>query len=860
MPERVAAVARLAADRGPAARPGRPRRLQLELQPRPRRRGPAAGRGAARRPDRPARVGPDRVVGLAVRLRRRAAATPTTWPAGSAGSTSTCSSWRSCSTTPTRSATSSAGWASTDGRPARRRRRARQRQLGGRSSDELDDELVARLRDHYADSDAALAELLGRDLPWTDRQRPMTRHPLQPTRDRRPRARPASRESMESGHTSSGGPFSQRAGALLQEATGAEEVLLTTSCTDALELSAMLLDLGPDDTVDRAVVHLHQQRAGLRPAGRPDPVLRHRAGDARPRPAPPRRAARRQRARGRRRPLRRYRLRRRRHPGACWPTGPTSCVVEDAAHGLYGSWRGEPLGGIGRFAQPVASTRPRTSSAARAARSCSTTRPTSTGRGCSTTRAPTGRRSSWARSTSTPGATPAPPSGSPTCWRPTSLAQLEQAESIQSRRRAVFEGYAGGAGRTGRRARAPAARGARGHATPPGTCSTCCSPTPAMRPAVMGAMREQGIATTFHYVPLHDSEGGRRFARPPDRVPGLERRQLPAGAAAVLQHAHRGRRGAGRRHPRRRRRRTRVVTPPEQREGSASIEQPDYWWYTRPRRRCSTPRWATSSATRAAARRRQRRRAERDLDARRPPRVGRPRPARAAARPRACRPPRSTLPFRDAQLRRGRRPSTWSSTASPEAQRAGRARARAAAGRSAAAVGPRLPVGLDRPRRPGRPPPALHPAAAGRRGRARPASTYDGAATGSPGCSRRSPPSGSRAGSGVPADVTRCRSRPPTRRAGAARAVPGRGALVAAARPAVRVIDLPGRREAGGLSATRAPGSRATPTASTTTNVQQVRVSARAGHQQVGHQADRRGGEPDAADGVGAATGEQRRR
>ena len=55
--------------------------------------------------------------------------------------------------------------------------------------------------------------------------------------------------SMAGGHTSSGGPFSKRAGALLQEATGAEEVLLTTSCTAALELSAMLLDLGPDDTV-----------------------------------------------------------------------------------------------------------------------------------------------------------------------------------------------------------------------------------------------------------------------------------------------------------------------------------------------------------------------------------------------------------------------------------------------------------------------------------------------------------------------------------------------------------------------------------------------------------------------------------
>ncbi len=36
--------------------------------------------------------------------------------------------------------------------------------------DELDDEIVARLRDYFADSDAALAQMLGRDLPWTDRQ------------------------------------------------------------------------------------------------------------------------------------------------------------------------------------------------------------------------------------------------------------------------------------------------------------------------------------------------------------------------------------------------------------------------------------------------------------------------------------------------------------------------------------------------------------------------------------------------------------------------------------------------------------------------------------------------------------------
>jgi dTDP-4-amino-4,6-dideoxygalactose transaminase len=35
----------------------------------------------------------------------------------------------------------------------------------------------------------------------------------------------------------------------------------------------------------------------------------------------------------------------------------------------------------------------------------------------------------------------------------------------------------------------------------------------------MGQLREQGIATTFHYVPLHDSDGGRRFAARPTECP-----------------------------------------------------------------------------------------------------------------------------------------------------------------------------------------------------------------------------------------------------------------------------------------------------------------------------------------------------
>jgi dTDP-4-amino-4,6-dideoxygalactose transaminase len=57
------------------------------------------------------------------------------------------------------------------------------------------------------------------------------------------------RQAVEGGHTSTGGPFTARAAETLIEWQDAHDVLLTTSCTDALEMSAMLLDVKPGDTV-----------------------------------------------------------------------------------------------------------------------------------------------------------------------------------------------------------------------------------------------------------------------------------------------------------------------------------------------------------------------------------------------------------------------------------------------------------------------------------------------------------------------------------------------------------------------------------------------------------------------------------
>lgn len=56
-------------------------------------------------------------------------------------------------------------------------------------------------------------------------------------------------DAIAEGHISGDGSFTKRAERQLQEALGVERVLLTTSCTHALEMSAMLLELKSGDEV-----------------------------------------------------------------------------------------------------------------------------------------------------------------------------------------------------------------------------------------------------------------------------------------------------------------------------------------------------------------------------------------------------------------------------------------------------------------------------------------------------------------------------------------------------------------------------------------------------------------------------------
>ena len=57
------------------------------------------------------------------------------------------------------------------------------------------------------------------------------------------------REALAAGHISGDGSFTKRCEFLLAEITGCRRALLTTSCTDALEMSALLLGIGPGDEV-----------------------------------------------------------------------------------------------------------------------------------------------------------------------------------------------------------------------------------------------------------------------------------------------------------------------------------------------------------------------------------------------------------------------------------------------------------------------------------------------------------------------------------------------------------------------------------------------------------------------------------
>jgi dTDP-4-amino-4,6-dideoxygalactose transaminase len=57
------------------------------------------------------------------------------------------------------------------------------------------------------------------------------------------------KQAVENGHISGDGPFTKKCHAFLEKELGIQKALLTTSCTHALEMSAILLEIQPGDEV-----------------------------------------------------------------------------------------------------------------------------------------------------------------------------------------------------------------------------------------------------------------------------------------------------------------------------------------------------------------------------------------------------------------------------------------------------------------------------------------------------------------------------------------------------------------------------------------------------------------------------------
>lgn len=56
-------------------------------------------------------------------------------------------------------------------------------------------------------------------------------------------------EAVQNGHIAGDGPFTERCERLLEQTLGVPRALLTSSCTHALEMAALLLNVGPEDEV-----------------------------------------------------------------------------------------------------------------------------------------------------------------------------------------------------------------------------------------------------------------------------------------------------------------------------------------------------------------------------------------------------------------------------------------------------------------------------------------------------------------------------------------------------------------------------------------------------------------------------------
>lgn len=317
------------------------------------------------------------------------------------------------------------------------------------------------------------------------------------------------RQAVEGGHTSSSGPFGSRAAGLLRDAIGAEDVLMTTSCTTALELSGLLLDLQPGDTVivpsfTFVTTALAYVRAGARLVFADieeetlgiDPAAVSELLDERVRAVVAVHYA------GIGCDLAGL--------GKVLADAPNVQLIEDNAHGLFGRYRDRPLGSFGRFGTLSFHETKNFVCGEGGALILNDARDVERARILYDKG--TNRRAfllgdvdkySWKDTGSSFGLSD--------ILAAYLLAQLEQRDRILAKRRAVFEHYdallAPLADELG--FRTPVVPDDR---DPAWHMYYVLLGDQATRDRVLERMRAHDIHPTFHYVPLHTSDGGFRFA------------------------------------------------------------------------------------------------------------------------------------------------------------------------------------------------------------------------------------------------------------------------------------------------------------------------------------------------------------
>jgi dTDP-4-amino-4,6-dideoxygalactose transaminase len=326
------------------------------------------------------------------------------------------------------------------------------------------------------------------------------------------------RDAAARAHLSGDGFYTRACQTVLEELIGAAKVLLTTSCTHALDLAALLLDIGPaDEFLVSPFTFVSTANAfvlrGARPVFvdiRPDTLNLDET-------------------------LAAARISSRTRALVVTHYAGVGCemeelgaiaarkglsIVEDNAHGLFGRYRGRPLGSFGRLA----------------AQSFHETKNISCGEGGAlvvndptlieraeiirekgTNRTRFFRREvdkyTWLDLGSS--------------YLPSDLlaaflwAQLEQREAIQDARRRIWQGYRDGL------AEWSASTGARlpyvpAHCEQPYHLFYLVLPTVEDRSSLMAHLADRRIASVFHYVPLHTSPMGRRLGGAEARCPVAE--------------------------------------------------------------------------------------------------------------------------------------------------------------------------------------------------------------------------------------------------------------------------------------------------------------------------------------------------